>query len=138
MTFQTTQSPAARRVVRGLVIGSVLVALAGCGVARNVGGAVGIGSASPRGANRLEVNGVTYRSKLDISGDARRDLTITVRPFRANPETALEAGRYRATVYCLRKFGSSETAWTVGPDTPIDQLPITDDSVTLRGTCTAR
>ena len=41
-------------------------------------------------------------------------------------------GRYRATVYCLRRFGSSETAWAIGPDTPLDQLPITDDSVTLR------
>ena len=106
--------------MRGLVIGSLLVAVAGCGVARNVGGAVGIGSASARGSNRLEVNGVTYRSRLDIDGEARRDLTITVRPFRADPEMALEAGRYRATVYCLRRFGSSETAWAIGPDTPLD------------------
>ena len=81
---------------------------------------------------------MTYRSRLDIDGEARRDLTITVRPFRADPEMALEAGRYRATVYCLRRFGSSETAWAIGPDTPLDQLPITDDSVTLRGSCTAR
>lgn len=112
--------------------------LASCGVVGNVAGSVGFGSSSPRGPNRIEINGTTFRSKLDIGGEARRDLTITVRPVQVDPHGAQEAGRYRATVYCLRKFGSSDTEWSVGPDIPADQLRIVDDSITLRGRCSAR
>lgn len=125
-------------VARGLALTALVAALAGCGVARNVGGAVGLGSASARGPNSVEINDITFRSKLDISGEEKRDLTITVRPVRIDPQGALEAGRYRATVYCLRKFGSSATDWTVGPDMPVDQLRIVDDSITLQGSCSAR
>ncbi|MDF0599228.1 hypothetical protein P1J78_00655 [Psychromarinibacter sp. C21-152] len=112
--------------------------LAGCGVARNVAGAVGFGTTSARGPNRVEINDITFRSRLEISGEDKRELTITVRPVRVDPEAAQEAGRYRATVYCLRRFGSSAAEWDVGPDLPVDQLRIVDDSITLRGRCEAR
>ncbi len=113
-------------------------ATAGCGVARTVGGVVG-GSSSPRGPNSIEINDIRFRSKLDIDGPEKRDLTITVRPVRVDPQAAQEAGRYRATVYCLRRFGSSDTEWTVGPDIPPDQLQISeDDAITLKGHCSAR
>jgi len=112
--------------------------LASCGVARTVGGAV-TGSSSPRGPNTVNINGTQFRSKRDVGGEQKRDLTITVRPARVDPDAAQEAGRYRATVYCLRKFGASETAWTVGPDIPIENLQYSeDDAITLRGSCTAR
>ncbi len=117
---------------------SLVLTLASCGVARNVAGVVGVGAASPRGPNRIEINGTMFRSKLDIGGPEKRDLTITVRPVRVDPAAAKEAGRYRATVYCLRKFGKSDTEWTVGPNTPSDRLQIVDDSTTFRGRCTAR
>lgn len=124
--------------LRAVCVLSLALALSSCGVARDVVGVVGIGSASPRGANRIEINGTMFRSKLDIGGPEKRDLTITVRPVQVDPSAALEAGRYRATVYCLRQFGSSATEWSAGPDIPVDQLRIVDDSITLTGRCTAR
>lgn len=120
-----------------IVAVAACLTLASCGVARNVAGSVG-GGGSARGPNSVEINGIKFRSKLDIDGEEKRDLTITVRPVVADPEAAQEAGRYRATFYCLKKFGSSDTDWTVGPDIPPDQMTIVDDSTTLRGSCSAR
>lgn len=125
-------------MVRGAIVIGLTLTLASCGVARNIGGAV-TGGSSPRGANSININGTTFRSKLDIGGPQKRDMTITVRPVAVDPRGAQEAGRYRATVYCLRKFGSSATEWTVGPDLPPDQIAISeDDATTLRGSCIAR
>lgn len=120
---------------------ALLLALAGtvasCGLVQNVGGS--LGATSPRGPNSIEINDTRFRSRLGIDGPEKRDLTITVRPVRVDPQAAQEAGRYRATVYCLRRFGSSDTDWTVGPDIPPDQLQISeDDSITLKGSCSAR
>jgi hypothetical protein len=124
--------------MRALAFGLALVALGGCAVVQNTASAVGIGAASPRGSNSITINDVKYRSSLDISGPEKRQLTITVRPVRVNPRGAQEAGRYRATVYCLRAFGSSDTEWTIGPDIPPERLRIVDDSITLQGRCSAR
>lgn len=126
------------RISRTAAVLTLMAALAGCGVARDLGSAIGVGASSARGPNQIQINGTVFRSKLRIDGPEKRDLTITVRPVRVDPGAAQEAGRYRATVYCLRKFGSSATDWTVGPDIPVDQLQIADDTITLQGSCSAR
>ncbi len=124
--------------MRRLVLALSLLALSGCSVVQNTVGAVGIGAASPRGSNSVNINGVKYRSTLDISGPEKRQMTITVRPARADLRGAQEAGRYRATVYCLRSFGRSDTEWTVGPDIPPERVQVVGDSITLQGRCSAR
>lgn len=112
-------------------------ALAGCSTARNIAGAV-TPAASAKGPNSVTINDTRFRSRLQIDGPEKRELTITVSPVAQDPEAAQEAGRYRATYYCLRRFGSSETDWLVGPDVPVEELAISGDSITLEGRCAAR
>ncbi|WP_172299906.1 hypothetical protein [Pseudoruegeria sp. HB172150] len=117
---------------------ALITATASCGIYRNTVGSLGVGTASARGSNQVNINDITFRSKLSIDGVQKRDLTISVSPVRIDPNAAQEAGRYRATVYCLRSFGSSDTDWAIGPDIPPAQLRIVDDTITLRGSCAAR
>ena len=49
---------------------------------------------------------------------------------------AREAGRYEAIRYCIANFGSSDIAWTEGPDAEDGTLTIANDRLLLRGTCT--
>lgn len=90
------------------------------------------------GSSRAEFDGVRFRAKLSTPTDDKRDILITVTPVAVNPEAALEAGRYEATKYCLNRYGGSDTAWTVGPDQPVEDLQVTDDTITLRGRCAER
>ena len=72
---------------------------------------------------------------MSTSRDARDEFTVTARPVSASLEGAREAARYEATVYCVNRYGRSDIAWTVGPDSPDAALPIADDTLTLAGRC---
>jgi len=117
----------------------ILALLAGTGACSRIGDGldrIGFGGGAKRAQTVFD--GVRFRSRLSTDSDDKRAMTITVTPFAVNPEAALEAGRYKATVYCLRTYGGSDTEWQVGPDTPLDALPVTDDTITLRGRCIQR
>lgn len=79
-------------------------------------------------------DGQYYRTRLSDT-EARHIFTVTARPVSASLEGAREAARYEATSYCVRNYGSSRIAWTVGPDDPEETLPIADDTLTLQGAC---
>lgn len=113
--------------MRFIVMISALVALAACSGRDDEG--------NPR---RPTFDGIAFNARLSADREDRRAFTITVRPASANVEAAQEAGRYEAVKYCLRNYGGSEAEWTVGPDTPPEQLRIVDDTVTLTGRCTER
>ena len=51
---------------------------------------------------------------------------------------ALEAGRFEANKYCIRGYGSSDIAWTAGPDRAVEEIQIVDDTLTLAGRCVQR
>jgi len=89
------------------------------------------------GAEAGEVREVRVRASLAREQD-RRDFTVRVSPFAEIPDQALEAGRYKAAVYCLKTYGGSDIAWTAGPDRPVEELEPEGDTVTLRGRCTQR
>lgn len=85
---------------------------------------------------QLEIDGVRFRARARGDSADKRDITITVRPVAVNPVGAVEAGVYEATKYCLLTYGGSDTEWTIGPDTPLSQIPLEDDTFTMRGRCT--
>ncbi|MFP4273940.1 MAG: hypothetical protein ACLFRU_02860 [Paracoccaceae bacterium] len=87
------------------------------------------------GDDQVTFDGNIYRAELArIEGD-RREFAIDVRPASLGLEGAREAGRYEATKYCIRNFGSSAATWTIGPDSPEEALVVEDDRLRLRGAC---
>lgn len=122
---------------RAILIALLLVGLSGCALTRNAAGSLGLGKSA---ANRtvVEADGVEYRARVNTDAEDKRDMSITVTPAAGNPEAAVSAGVYQATRYCILTYGGSDKEWTVGPDTPIESLPITDDTLTLQGRCTQR
>lgn len=80
-------------------------------------------------------DGKYYRASLNTDRGSREDFTLTVRPVSASLLGAKEAGRYEATVYCVNRYGRSDIQWVVGPDDPDETLPISNDTLTLQGTC---
>ena len=124
-------------MTRLLILGLVLLSVAGCSRIQGAAGALGVGNAN---ANRAQVEreGVRYRARAHAESEDKRDFAITVTPVAVNPEGAIEVGRYAATRYCLLTFGGSDKDWTSGPDKPIEELAVSDDTVTLLGRCTQR
>lgn len=95
-----------------------------------------LSACSGRKADRVAFDGVFFRStagKVDKQVD---QFEITVSPASASIDGAREAGRYEATRYCIRNFGTSDVAWTEGPDAEDGTLTIANDRLILRGTCT--
>lgn len=83
----------------------------------------------------ITFDGQSYRTKLSTERGSRDEFIVTARPVSASLEGAREAARYEATSYCVNTYGSSAIRWTVGPDSPDEVLPISEDTLTLQGTC---
>lgn len=80
-------------------------------------------------------DGQYYRAKLNSQRSTPDEFIVTTRPVSASLLGAREAARYEATVYCVNRFGRSDIIWVVGPDSPDEQLTISDDTLTLQGRC---
>jgi hypothetical protein len=80
-------------------------------------------------------DGQFYNSKVRTERSARDEFVVTTRPVSASLLGAREAARYEATVYCVNRYGRSDIIWTISPDDPDEQLPISDDTLTLSGRC---
>jgi hypothetical protein len=80
-------------------------------------------------------DGQFFRASIDTDRATRDQFTVTARPVSASLIGAREAARYEATVYCVNRYGRSDIIWTVGPDSPDEQLPISNDTLTLQGRC---
>lgn len=120
-----------------IVLGLVAVTLAGCARIQGGLGALGVGQASAKRAD-VQISGVRFRARANADGADRRQFTVTVTPFAADPDGAREAGRYQATRYCLLTYGGSDTEWTAGPDLPAEALTVEGDTLLLQGRCTQR
>ena len=124
---------------RVILAGLLMTMLASCGAIRNTAGALGVGSGSGNAKRtQVEVNDRRFRARATPDRDDARAFTVTVTPVAIDPDAALRTGRYQATRYCLLTFGGSDTEWINGPDTPLSDLPLDGDSVTLSGRCTQR
>ena len=85
----------------------------------------------------LPFDGFLYKAKAGPVDKkvSRADFTATVWEVSQSLEGARQAGHYEATKYCIKEYGSSKVAWSVGPDTPPENLRIVDDTLTFSGRC---
>lgn len=85
--------------------------------------------------DRIAFEGHYFRAKLSKVDGQRDVFTVTVRDAAKSLEGAREAGRYEATKYCIKNYGSSDITWVVGPDTPAQNLAVVDGSLVFQGAC---
>ena len=85
--------------------------------------------------DRFAFDGKYFRANVSKVDRQRDVFTVTVRNVSQSLDGAREAGRYEATKYCIKNYGSSDIEWVVGPDTPPQNLRIVDDSLTFQGAC---
>lgn len=85
-------------------------------------------------ADEYAFNDVYFLSKADKASKEERDhVIVRVKKASQNLEGAREAGRYEATKYCIKQYGTSTIEWVIGPETETI-VPI-DDVITLEGYC---
>ena len=85
--------------------------------------------------NQLAFDGQYFRTKV-AKVDKQRDVfTVRIRDVARSLDGAREAGRHAGTAYCVENYGSSKINWSVGPDTPPEQLQIVDNTLVFQGVC---
>lgn len=85
--------------------------------------------------SEFEYAGSDHRAKVQTARADRATMVIPTKKVSDGLEGARAAALYEATRHCVHYFGSSDIVWTVGPDTPDDQLPINGETVTFSGVC---
>lgn len=96
-------------------------------------------SACQKQAPTYLFDGIDFRADTDAPRGARRAFSTTVREAAQNVAAAQRAGRYSATEYCVRRFGSSEITWAEASATAPETLALTEKGeLVLQGRCAAR
>lgn len=87
--------------------------------------------------NRVPFDGVVFKSKTKAVDKkvSRADFTSTIYDVSQSLDGAREAARYQGTIYCVTNYGTSNIAWTIGPETDAGRLAIVDNNITFRGSC---
>lgn len=97
-------------------------------------GAVAVAACSDN-SDRIAFDGQYFRAKV-AKVDKQRDVfTVRVRDVSRSLDGARQAGAYEGISYCVKNYGSSDITWTVGPDTPPEQLVIADNAIVFQGIC---
>jgi hypothetical protein len=86
-------------------------------------------------AAKVRFNGEYYPAKVSRDRDARKQFQVAVRQVDRGLTGAREAGRYEATRYCLKNFGTSDIAWVNGPDAEEGRLQLSNGRLLLSGSC---
>ena len=83
--------------------------------------------------NKVSFDGYYFSSKLSRNKLDDRSFDLTVRRANRSLSGAREAGRYEATRFCIKNFGTSDIKWVLGPD---DQsIGLTGKVLKLSGQC---
>ena len=83
--------------------------------------------------NKVSFDGYYFSSKLTQNKVDDRSFDLTVRRANRSLSGAREAGRYKATRFCINNFGTSDIKWVLGPD---DQsIGLTGKVLKLSGQC---
>lgn len=83
--------------------------------------------------NQHAFDGVKFSASLKVEKDAPEAFSLRVKKATKSVVGAREAGRYEATKYCVEKFGTSDIAWIMGPDSP--DLELENGNFNLTGSC---
>ncbi|MEN9062479.1 MULTISPECIES: hypothetical protein [Ponticoccus] len=111
-------------MVRVICLLLMVVSVAGCG-------RLGFGQGS-----KPLFDGQRYNSTARaVARSDRQNFVATARPVAKSLEGAIAAAEYEGIRHCITFYGTSDIDWRVGPDTPRSSLPITKNTVTLRGSC---
>lgn len=102
-------------------------------------GAMGILAACSNDNDRIQFEGYGFRAKASaVDRDTRHLFTVSIRDVSRSLEGARAAGLYYGTEYCINLYGSSDITWSVGPDTPAEELRLVDDTLVYEGACPTR
>ena len=83
--------------------------------------------------NKVSFDGYSFSSKLSRNKLDDRSFDLTVRRANRSLSGAREAGRYEATRFCIKNYGTSDIKWVLGPD---DQsIGLTGKVLKLSGQC---
>ena len=85
--------------------------------------------------NKVTFDGYYFSSKLTRNKLDDRSFDLTVRRANRSLSGAREAGRYEATSFCIKNFGTSDIKWVLGPDDQSNGL--TGKVLKLSGQCDA-
>lgn len=94
-----------------------------------------LAACTERKADRVAFDGQFFRASAKKVDKRRLNFEVTVRPVSASLEGAVAAGEFEATRYCVGNFGTSNIEWTNGPAPEDGRLLVTNDRLTLTGTC---
>jgi len=85
--------------------------------------------------NRIPFDGEYFRTKVAKVDGQRAVFTVRVRDVQRSLDGAREAGRHAGVSYCVENFGNSKIDWAPGPDTPPEELQISDNTIVFQGVC---
>ena len=92
-------------------------------------------SACSKAEDRVTFDGQFFRAKLSKVDKQRDQFSIEVSPVSASLDGARDAGRYEATRYCIKNYGTSVVIWAMGLDAEDGTLRVENDKLQLRGAC---
>ncbi|MCB1343583.1 MAG: hypothetical protein KDK24_21455 [Pseudooceanicola sp.] len=110
------------RIAKGVALAALCaVALGACGTAKS---------------KRTLFDGFYFKSKVKRLDDDYSRFIVSIQNASQSVDAAIQAGEYFGTRYCLETgLGTSRIKWRVGPETPVEQLVIVDDTLTFEGEC---
>ena len=83
--------------------------------------------------NKISFDGYRFSTKLNQNRFDDRSFTLVVRHANRSLSGAREAGRYEATKFCIKNFGTSDVAWVLSPDD--GNIGLTGKALKLSGRC---
>ena len=83
--------------------------------------------------NKIDFDGYNFSSKLTPNKSDDRLFDLTVRRANRSLSGAREAGRYAATKFCIKNFGTSDIKWVLDPDD--ESIGLTGKVLKLSGQC---
>ena len=111
--------------MRTVLLGCLIVSLAGCSLIR------------PQTGEGVAATALPYRADL-VRGEDSRDVTVTVKAPGANIEDVRESVRFPVTRYCIWAFGGSEADWELDPATGDWAFSREGDDIIFSARCTNR
>jgi len=120
MTFRAVARCAVVGRAVSLIVLAAGLALAGCA----------------KKSERVYFEGHYYPTKARAADRAdRQSFTVSVRRAGQGLKGARAAGAHGGKAYCLKYYGTSDIAWTVGPDAPADAIGAGSGRLRLSGRC---
>lgn len=111
--------------MRTILVGCLIVSMAGCSLIR------------PQTGEGVAASALPYRASL-VRGEDRRDVTVTVKAAGASVEDVRESVRFPVTRYCISAYGGSEAEWDIGPSTGDWAFSRDGDNMVFSARCTTR